>query len=72
MKILATNPGRTALLVCIFAALPGAADAQFVSLKTVPIATDEQFLFFPSQRLGMAGVSIAIDDTLLDPFVNPA
>ena len=72
MNILATNAGRTALAVCILTATPGAAAAQFVSLKTVPIATEDQFLIFPSQNLGMAGVSIALDDPLLDPFVNPA
>ncbi len=46
--------------------------AQLISIKTVPIATGNQFLVFPSQNLGMGGVSIAVEDPLLDPFVNPA
>jgi hypothetical protein len=31
-----------------------------------------QFDVLPSDRSGMANVSIALDDTLLDPFANPA
>jgi hypothetical protein len=46
--------------------------AQLVSLKTVPVAAGDQFLLFPSENLGMGGVSIALDDALMDPFVNPA
>jgi hypothetical protein len=45
---------------------------QLISLKSVPVATGDQFLFHPSQRVGMGSVSIAIDDELADPFVNPA
>ena len=52
--------------------LPYAADAQLISLKTVPLSTGDQFLIFPSQYLGMGGISIAVDDPYLDPFVNPA
>ncbi|KPK78511.1 MAG: hypothetical protein AMS25_14910 [Gemmatimonas sp. SM23_52] len=51
---------------------PTAAPSQVISLKTVPIATGDQFLIFPSRNQGMGGVSIALDDPLLDPFVNPA
>ncbi|MCH8069155.1 MAG: hypothetical protein IID16_07835 [Candidatus Marinimicrobia bacterium] len=46
--------------------------AQLISLKTVPVATGDQFLIFPSQNLGMGSVSIALEDSLLDPFINPA
>lgn len=53
-------------------ALPTAAAAQFIGLKTLPVATGDQFLVFPSENLGMGNVSIALDDALLDPFVNPA
>jgi hypothetical protein len=53
-------------------ALPTAAAAQFIGLKTLPVATGDQFLIFPSENLGMGNVSIALDDALLDPFVNPA
>jgi hypothetical protein len=48
------------------------AAAQLISIKTVPVAEGDQFGFFPSANLGMAGVSIALADTLLDPFSNPA
>src|SRR2546426_5209194 len=46
--------------------------AQLISIKTVPIAQGDQFAIFPSNNFGMGGVSIALADTLLDPFVNPA
>ena len=52
--------------------LPLVAAAQTIPIKTVPVAEGNQFLIFPSQNLGMGGVAIALDDPLLDPFVNPA
>src|SRR6059058_1563217 len=52
-------------------ALPGPASAQLISIKTVPIAQGDQFEIFPSNNLGMGSVSIALPDTLLDPFLNP-
>lgn len=36
------------------------------------MATGDQFLIFPSRNLAMGGLSIALDDPLRDPFVNPA
>jgi hypothetical protein len=51
---------------------PTRANAQSISLNTIPLASGNQFLVFPSERLGMGGVQIALDDPLLDPFVNPA
>jgi hypothetical protein len=51
---------------------PGTAGAQLIELKTVPVAAGDQFLLLPSEKLGMGGVRMAIRDTLLDPFVNPA
>ena len=51
---------------------PGTATGQLISLKTVPVAAGDQFITLPSARLGMAGVSIALDDVLGDLFVNPA
>ena len=51
---------------------PVGSQAQVIALKTVPLATGDQFLLLPSERLGMGGVSIALDDMLLDPFINPA
>jgi hypothetical protein len=52
--------------------LTAPAEGQLISLKTVPIAAGDQFLIFPSENLAMGGVSIALDDRYLDPFVNPA
>ena len=57
---------------CLFALLPTQLTAQNITLKTVPIPTGEQFLLFPSLRLGMGGVVIALDDPLAAPFANPA
>jgi hypothetical protein len=63
----------TAACVAVFSPLVcGRAAAQLIPIKTVPVAEGDQFGFFPSANLGMAGVSIALDDTLLDPFSNPA
>jgi hypothetical protein len=53
-------------------AIPTPLAAQFIALKTVPVAAGDQFLLFPSRNLGMGSVSIAVDDSILDPFVNPA
>ncbi len=47
-------------------------DAQLVNLRSVPVASGDQFLIYPTERLGMAGPSIALADRWLDPFVNPA
>ena len=51
---------------------PGLAWAQIVPLKTVPVASGDQFLLFPSQNLAMGSVSVALPDTLGDPFRSPA
>lgn len=52
--------------------LAPSAFAQAITIKTLPIALGDQFAFFPSVNVGMAGVAIALPDSLLDPFVNPA
>jgi hypothetical protein len=65
-------PCRPALLVLAVAAGAGPLAAQSISLKTVPIATGEQYLVFPSRSLGMGGLSVAYDDPLQDAFANPA
>ena len=46
--------------------------AQLIAPKTVPIHQSEQFGIYPSQWPGMGGVSIALVDTLGDPWSNPA
>lgn len=72
MDSLLRKARRAAAALALVAGLPVAAPAQLIPLKSVPIATGDQFLFYPSQNLGMAGVSIALDDPWGDPFVNPA
>lgn len=61
-----------ACVTCIALAPISITEAQLIGIKTVPIAEGDQFRFLPSANLGMAGVSIALPDTLLDPFSNPA
>ncbi len=63
---------RAIPLAALLAARAGTLPAQIIPIKTVPIAQGDQFQIFPSNNLGMGGVSIAIADPLLDPFVNPA
>ena len=48
------------------------ARAQVIAVKTAPIADGGQFAFLPSANLGMGGLSIALPDSALDPFINPA
>src|SRR5215813_13965873 len=63
----------TAALSAAALALPlSVGGAQLIQIKTIPLADGDQFAFFPSANLGMAGVSLALRDSLLDPFVNPA
>ena len=65
--------GQRALCVFGFVvALAATASAQLVPIRTIPLAQGDQFLLFPSHTLGMGGVSIALADSLLDPFRNPA
>ena len=47
------------------------ARAQIIQIKTIPIAQGDQFQFFPANNLGMGSISIALPDSLNDPFVNP-
>ncbi len=61
-------PGLASLALGVAAT---AAHAQLVSPKSIPVLQDGQFAVFPSAFGAMAS-SMALDDTLLDPFVNPA
>jgi len=54
------------------AALSTPIAAQLIQIKTLPIADGDQWRIFPSANAGMADVSIALRDSLHDPFVNPA
>jgi len=62
----------TAVVCLTLITVAGDATAQTITPRTVPVLMSHQFDILPSDRSGMAGVSIALDDTLLDPFVNPA
>ncbi len=55
----------------VFGALT-TAQGQLVIPRTVPVLQQEQFAIIPSVRAPMGGVSIAFDDSLADPFINPA
>ncbi len=46
--------------------------AQFISVKSLPVSTGDQFLIYPSQNLSMAGLNIGLEDKWLDAFNNPA
>jgi hypothetical protein len=66
------NPISGVVICCGVLAVPLEGLAQVVTPKTVPVLQSGQFDMFPSARAGMGGATIAVDDTLLDPFVNPA
>src|SRR5437868_2818137 len=48
------------------------AAAQLIQIKTLPIADGDQWRIFPSANAAMGDLSIALADSLLDPFINPA
>lgn len=59
-------------ILILAAAAAGALDAQLIPVRVVPIAQADQFDIFPSANFGMANVSIALPDSLLNPYHNPA
>jgi hypothetical protein len=63
---------RVVSLSVVLLTVAGSAPAQTIPIQTVPLVPAEQFDLFPSSTLAMGGVSIAVPDTLHDPFVNPA
>jgi hypothetical protein len=63
---------KTRLIVAALLTTASTASAQLISIRTVPVSQSHQFEIFPSRTVGMAGVSIAVMDSLLDPWVNPA
>src|SRR5256885_2744540 len=66
-------PQRSVGLSVVLAfAVAGTAPAQLIPIRTIPIAQGDQFAIFPSHNAGMGGVAIALADSLLEPFVNPA
>ncbi|MGH7560521.1 MAG: hypothetical protein ACRENB_05825 [Gemmatimonadales bacterium] len=63
---------RTLPLAAVLACWAGPAPAQLIPIRTVPISQAHQFDFFPSDRMAMGGVTLAVHDSLYDPFGNPA
>jgi hypothetical protein len=71
MKSLLRTGRITLPVITLLCLLPPEAFSQVISIKTVPVASGDQFVIIPSRNLGMGGISIALDDPLLDPFINP-
>jgi hypothetical protein len=46
--------------------------AQLIPLRTVPVASGDQFVVLPSSTPGMGGVTLAVDDPVGDGWTNPA
>lgn len=63
-------PTVVTILLALAAAPPSF--AQLIPIRVVPVAEADQFGFFPAANFGMANVSIALADSLLDPVQNPA
>lgn len=61
-----------ALLASLLSAGAARLDAQIIQIKTLPIADGDQWRLFPSANTGLGGLSIALPDSLFDPFDNPA
>lgn len=59
------------LVLLSSAATATAAASQIVPVRTVPVASGDQWLVEPSARLGMGGLEIALDDSLADGWSNP-
>ncbi len=60
------------LLLPLSLALGTRVSAQIIPVRNIPLAQGDQFAIFPSANSGMGGVSLALADSLLDPFRNPA
>jgi hypothetical protein len=64
---------RTLLTLAALAPLPlTPSSAQLIPIRTVPVASGDQFWTLPSTTVGMGGVRVAVDDSLSDPWTNPA
>ena len=63
---------RSGFVLLFLLLLARGGSAQLIPIRTVPLPQGDQFLVYPSNNLGMGGVTIALADSLLDPFRNPA
>ncbi len=61
-----------AVSMLVGSAGPTALAAQSITPRTVPVQMSQQFDIIPSDRAAMGSIRIAVDDALMDPFVNPA
>ena len=68
----AAKRAMLAAMAAICPALAGQAAAQLIQIRTVPVATGDQFLTTPSANFGMAGLTYAVDDSIADGWSNPA
>ncbi len=62
----------TVFAVFVISATAVDVGAQLVPIRTVPVATGDQFKLYPSSRGGMGGLEIATEDSLAAVFGNPA
>jgi hypothetical protein len=46
--------------------------AQWIPIRTVPVAAADQMSTVPSSAASMGGLSLAYEDSIADPFSNPA
>ncbi len=69
---MARSPVRLVLTCLLWISASPGLMAQTIPIRTVPVASGDQFLTLPSARLAMGGVSLALDDSLADPWSNPA
>ena len=60
------------LLAVLSTSSPSALGAQLIAIRTVPVASGDQFLTIPSAIFGMGGIHIAVDDSIADGWSNPA
>lgn len=58
--------------VIAVAALAPGLDAQLIPIRTVPVASGDQFRLLPSRTMGMGEVTYAVDDSLSDGWTHPA
>jgi hypothetical protein len=56
----------------LMAILSSPAISQYIDIKTIPVATGNQFQIFPSTMSSYGGISVAVNDDYNDPFINPA
>ncbi|MBN1408445.1 MAG: hypothetical protein JW956_11680 [Calditrichaceae bacterium] len=59
-------------IIIVLIIIPTLAFSQLIGIKSVPLATGDQFNLYPALNYGMAGLTIAVDDSLNDAFHNPA